>query len=213
MRLHLGLDIGDAQGRSAIVFVEHMETAPDEPGGRTGTRSLVSYQKEWPAGTPVEAIREGLVALMDAEELWQVRPVVLVNTAGGGDALVRALRADRREGRLRSSVRVHGYALHGGRLAQPGGISRHKLQTAVMESYLRGRLAFVEKLPDMEALVAALVRGAPAIDADGRSSLRLDHLAVALGLALAFPTHGDPPQYVERSGRIVTARRFTSEPY
>jgi hypothetical protein len=206
-RLHIGVVPGSGKSRQAsIVFTEHQEVAPDLIGGRIQIRSVVVHvERQFPV---LEQVRDRVVEIAKAAQARGDRPCFFIDAGSGmGAGLVKILADMRANGKFPPGLhRPHAYTQR--------GQARQALVNAIVASYGGGKLKFAPGLPLQTELIRALETYETTVADDGRVSYEGDEeMVLALGLSLAYASHGSPMRYVRRGGTIVATRSLSPDPY
>lgn len=205
MRLHIGISPGGAKkGQTALIIVEHLDMAPQTPMGKIEKRNMVIHIERMMPN--LETIRDRIKELV--EQTRAERPCFFLDaTSSLGAGIWKVLANERKDGEWPKEIHpVHPYTKR--------GVARQALVNSIVESYGSGRLKFADKLPMQAELIKALGTYESQITDDGRISFGGDdELVAALGLAIAYHSHGHTPRYLLRGGGIAESRSVSKDPY
>ncbi len=215
MNLVVALDPGQRQDPAALVIVERILLARDNPQDHDRFRWDVAYAQQWALGTPHTSVVEDTLAVMRRDGLEDAR--LLFDATGVGAVYEDMFRQSKRDGRLRlwaqPIILTAGILDNGAHLAKRNLVGKYEAklssgQVAVRAIPLRDEIAKQHK--SFRAKFSQ--SGADTYEAlrDGRDH---DDLIVALMLATYWRVGSGSPRYLARDGALYASRAHSSDPY
>lgn len=215
MNLVIALDPGQRQDPAALVIVERILLARDNPTDHDRYRWDVAYAQQWALGTPHTSVVTDTLAVMHREGLEDAR--LVFDATGVGAVYEDMFRQARRDGRLRlwaqPIILTAGILDNGAHLAKRNVVGKYEAklssgQVAVRDIPLRKEIAkqhasFRAKFSQSGADTYEALR-------DGRDH---DDLIVALMLATYWRIGSGQPRYLSRSGVLCASRDASADPY
>lgn len=216
MNLVVALDPGQRQDPAALVIVERITLARDEPMAREQERWDVAHAEQWALGTPHTTVVTETLATLDRPGLEDAR--LLFDATGVGAVYEDLFRQARRMGRLRSPATP--IILTAGILDNGPHIAKRNL-VGKYEAKLSNGLIAVRAIPLRDEIAkqhASFRAKFTQAGADTYEALREgrdhDDLLVALMLATYWNRVGPGvPRYLSRAGFLVASRALTADPY
>lgn len=212
----VALDPGQRQDPAALVIVEKIELARDEPTDPQRLRWDVAYAQQWALGTPHTSVVGDAVRLMAQPDLDGCR--LLFDATGVGAVYEDMFRQAKRDGRLVYSatpiILTAGVLDNGSHLAKRNVVGK-------LEAKLSNGLLAVRDIPlrrEIEKQFRSFRLKYSQSGADTYEALRdgkdHDDLVVAIAIASYWrQVGGNPPRYQQRDGALVASRVQSADPY
>lgn len=206
-RLHWGIVPGSGKSRQAsLILTEHYQHFPEFPGGKVLVSQVVRHvERQSPI---LEVVRDGVLSIATRSLARGDQPCFFIDAASGmGAGLTKILNDLRSEGKF-------SMLLHKPHPYKHRGVARQGLVDEIVGTYGNGRLLFASGLPLRAELIRALETYQSVVGDDGRVSFEGDEeMVIALGLSLAYSTHGRKMRYLQRNGTMVDSRELSTDPY
>ena len=215
MNLVVALDPGQRQDPAALVIVERIVLARDNPQDVDRYRWDVAHAQQWALGTPHPAVLSDTLDLMSRPDLDGAR--LLFDATGVGAVYEDLFRQAWQRGRLplraQPIIMTAGILDNGPHLAKRNLVGKYEAklsngQIAVRQIPLRDEIAKQHK--SFRAKFSQ--SGADTYEAlrDGRDH---DDLIVALMLATYWRIGVAEPRYLARDGHLYASRAQSADPY
>lgn len=215
MILTVALDPGQRQDPAALVIVERILLARDEPLDPERYRWDVAHAQQWALGTPHPSVLSDTLDLMGRPDLSTAR--LLFDATGVGavyeDLFRQAFQTGRLARRAQPIIMTAGILDNGAHLAKRNLVGRYEAklsdgQIAIRQIPLRDEIAKQHK--SFRAKFSQ--SGADTYEAlrDGKDH---DDLIVALMLATYWRSGLGDPRYLARDGHLYLSRELSADPY